>query len=157
MFKEFYFPIAHRFAILSLMKCFEDFVINYFVTMRVNVNVIIYQWQHIMTSKFWKITKKIQLLSHDFVANRCCVINRKKYSIFFWWLLLLHTVEHIDIGLCGQAEPNLWKIFYCWEVLLIWNSLSLPAIDMKNWLKYGTILWKRLRTDWFLWTLSVYN
>ncbi len=107
--------------------------------------------------KVLKNNKKDTIIISWLCSKQMLCHKQDEIFNFLWCLLLLHTVEHIDIGLCGQAEPNLWKIFYCWEVLLIWNSLSLPAIDMKNWLKYGTILWKRLRTDWFLWTLSVYS
>ncbi len=52
MNKEFYFPIVHLFAILSLMKYFVDFLMSFVVTMRVDVNLKIYQCQYIAMSKF---------------------------------------------------------------------------------------------------------
>ncbi len=66
--------------------------------------------------------------------------------------MLYHTVEHLDI-FCLWAWPTTWKIFVCWYFCLGFHYYNWQHL-MSKW---ATLLWKRLRTDRFLWTLSMYT
>ncbi len=47
------------FTILSLVKCYAEFVMSSVITKQVGIDVIIYQYQNIVTRKFCKTTTKI--------------------------------------------------------------------------------------------------
>ncbi len=153
MFKEFNFLIVHPFAILSLMQHFVDL----FELFCHNEDG---HWCHKSSMPAYCYIKGLSVV--------WVLKNNKNNTIIFSWLcykqVLCHNQE--EILYCSHLLLSTSILDFVNEHSLIFRIFLLVNTSVKVFIITASIwpeslakvwnnLWKRLRNDWFFWTLSV--